>query len=391
MNSEIELMRNIANMEIEHIKQLTREPRNAIQSIPGVVTSGISLDDKGHNITIYIKDRNIIDTIPQQINGIPTKTVVIKEFKLLPLSQSSSLSSLPADADVKIYRPIRPGIAISPTGSWIGTLGAIGYGPNNERIIISCNHIMFQPNPDDNIGWLGQAIYQPYMYCFTNNKIGNLRSYVPIVQTAQVIDNLADVAYATIDPNIQIEETDKYGNTIGSSADPVLNEDVGKCGAATGYTEGKIISLDINIIMQTQAGYRFVDNIIADVVGAQGDSGSVLTSKLDNSAIGVIFGAIVTEEGQWLTVACKARNVENLLGIRFGPVPPPPVVDAKYSCTSGGCNLDIVNGQYNTIKDCLNICPTSEPPKHNFNKCDAIALVTFGVGLIGLYYISKNK
>ena len=387
-NDKIEAMRNIANMEIGHIKQATREPRDTIHSLPGVIGSGISLDKEGYNIMVFIKDRNIIDTIPQQINGIPTKTTVIKEFKLL--SQSSSLS-LPPGIDLNLYRPIRPGIAISPTGSLVGTLGAIGYGPNNERIIISCNHVIFQPKSDDNIGWLGQPIYQPYMHCSKDNKIGNLRSYVPIVPINQYADNLADVAYATIDPNTPIEETDKYGYTIGSSADPILNEDVHKTGAATGYTEGKITSLDLNLVVQTLDTYRFTDNILTDVAGTTGDSGSVLVSKSDNSAIGVIFGGGLTDTGQSFTVASKARNIENLLGIRFGTTPPSPVENAKYSCTSGGCNLDIVNGQYNTIQDCLDICPTSEPPKRSSDTCGTTELITFGIGLIGLYYISKSK
>ncbi len=289
------------------------------------------------------------------------------------------------------YRPIQPGIYISPESNSIGndifnvfktdvgTLGAIGYDMNNKRIIISNSHVISQQQ--FGTGWLGQNIYQPYLNCFTNNKIGNLKAYIPIYKD---IDNLVDAAYATIDSSIQIKETSICGYPIGDSAEPMLGDDVYICGASTGYSEGKIIALNV------RAGYInldetitwFIDQISTNIIADEGDSGSVLLRKSDNATLGLVFG--LSTDG---VVANKAINVENLLGIKFGS--PQTLINQKYTCTEGGCVPDI-NGSYNTIQECETICPTTEPPKRAYNKCT----VMLGVGIVALgsYYLyQKHK
>lgn len=287
------------------------------------------------------------------------------------------------------YRPIQPGIYISPESNEIsndiidvfrynvGTLGAIGYNVNNERIIISNAHVMSQQQ--FGTGWLGQNIYQPRLDCLSNNKIGNLKGYIPIYKDK---DNLVDAAYTIIDPSIQIKETNICGYPIGNSAEPMLNDDVYICGASTGYSEGKVIALNV------RAGYInldetitwFIDQISTDIIAEEGDSGSVLSRKSDNATLGLVFG--LSPDG---AVANKAINVENLLGIKFGS--PQISTNQKYSCTEGGC-LPNINGTYNKIQECEIECSTTEPPKRTYNKCT----VMFGAGMmaLGSYYLYQK-
>ncbi len=285
------------------------------------------------------------------------------------------------------YRPIQSGICISPESNSksnsifdvfkvnVGTLGAIGYGTNNERIIVSNAHVISQQ--EFGTGWLGQNVYQPRLDCLSNNKIGNLKGYIPIYKN---IDNLVDAAYATIDSSIQIKETNICGYPIGNSAEPMLNDDVYICGASTGYSEGKIIALNV------KAGYInpdetitwFIDQISTDIVVEEGDSGSVLSRKSDNATLGLVFG--LSPDG---AVANKAINVENLLGIKFGS--PQTLTDQKYTCTEGGCIPDI-SGSY-TIQECVTVCPT-EDPKRIYNKC---TVIFGGLLIIGCSYYLYQK
>ena len=208
------------NNDISATKNLTQFTRDYIHTIHGVIGSGITLKNNEQQLLVLVNEEtedldHSISQIPKEINGIKVNIKIIQPFKSNPSTQNvnininSYMDIESLDTNITKYRPIKPGITIASESNNsnsitkifntdIGTLGAIGYDSNGERIIISNDHVL--AHSEYNTGWLGQNIYQPYLNCFTNNKIGNLKAYVPILKTE---NNLLDVAYASIDSTIQ--------------------------------------------------------------------------------------------------------------------------------------------------------------------------------------------
>ncbi len=385
--------------DISTTKNLIQFTRDYIHTIHGVIGSGITSKNDEQQLLVLINEETkdldyTISKIPKEINGIKVNIKIIQPFKSNPSIKSMNINSCmnieSLDTNITKYRPIKPGIAIASESTNnnsitkifntdIGTLGAIGYNSNGKRIIISNDHIL--SHSEYNTGWLGQNIYQPRLDCLSNNKIGNLKGYSPILRTEY---NLLDAAYASIDSTIQIEETDVCGRTIGSSAEPMLNDVVSKCGAQTGYSEGTITALNVtagNINPDNSITWWY-DQILTDLTGDSGDSGSVLSRKSDNATLGLIFG--LSTDG---IVANKAIEVERALGISFGSTPHPSIINQKYTCGQGGCVSDD-SGIYNTIQECVSICSTTEPPKMSYNKCTVMFVV--GVAAIGSYYLYRK-
>ncbi len=336
-----------------NVISVTKQSRTELMAHNQVVGHGITKDNGQLKVLVIVKNQDIISELPSSINGIDVKYIVgngVKRFD--PFAVDPEKKRL-----VVKVRPIRPGIAISSIDSGIGTLGAIGYGPNNERIIITNNHVLaFVFRSDIKLGYLGESIFQPVVTPYAEHKVGYLKGFQIADSTWYGADlHYIDASYAIIDEKMPIEETSMGGFVQGSSSVAILDDEVKKYGLRTAFTEGKITAVDVDI--KDELGiFIFKDQILSDIHGDHGDSGSAIIRKSDNSVLGLLWGGVPDSSGKLtLKAICDAYNIEKTFNIRFG-INSPPVdlyADKKWACDIGGPILDI-NDKYTTHYDTYN-------------------------------------
>ncbi|MEM7033501.1 MAG: hypothetical protein AAF629_28375 [Chloroflexota bacterium] len=248
------------------------------------------------------------DLIPKYINQVRTdviETGIMRAF----------------DVHKKPHRPIIPGgISLGHSDVKSGTFGCL-VKRDSEILILSNNHVLANANQARK----GDPILQPGTYDEGNieHQVAVLDSFVPIdfgdepagcqsiellklitrltgkdlgdttTQPAQAI-NFVDAALAKpIDPDQFSREIVGIGTPTGS-ADVGLGEFVKKSGRTTGYTEGRIVQIDVTTsVLYGGKAATFGQQLMADGMSAAGDSGSVILNK-QNQVVGLLFAGSET-------------------------------------------------------------------------------------------------
>lgn len=234
-------------------------------------------------------------------------------------------------------RPLHLGLSIGHQDGGVGTLGAFVSDAKGRDCILSNNHVLALMNQARN----GASIFQPgnpdKWPLANEDEIARLSRFIVIVKGKR---NLIDAALAVIGKDSDGREIDHDSNRIPkgfdypmqgqmiSEADPpesvleLLKKDTPVCkvGRTTGYTEGTIgaVALD-NIHVKTPMGIVVFDDIIqinwesnSKSFSEPGDSGSLVFTKEDRTAIGLHFaGGERRVEGRELKVSysCNIFNV----------------------------------------------------------------------------------
>ena len=240
--------------------------------------------------------------IPKMIAGIPTDVVETGRFRA-----ADSLSSTR-----RSVRPVCAGASVgfADNGKLVaGTITAIVERGGN-RFILSNNHVL----AFENRMALGTDIIQPGALDdgqTPRDRIATLTEFVPL--TAE--GNMVDAAIAALDNAIATKSRFAYRIRLSSvaplSAKPQMS--VAKLGRGTGYTEGQIDDLGIDVQVDFDTGeFSFVDQLLIKGVPTPfadvGDSGSmVVSSGAISQPVAMVFAtspqfALATPIGRVLTI-----------------------------------------------------------------------------------------
>lgn len=294
------------------IQTSVKSGRDRIHKIKGVVGSGITHREltgfgTGYNVIIYLekKDDAVISQLPAEINGIPVAYEVIGKVRKIPCSiidgQCKCTGFTGAFQDR--YRPIKIGSGIInpielPKYCSVGTLGAIAtLNSDGSTVILSNNHVIAYDFPGKRLGKAGDVIIQPGTLDngnSINDRVATLGSWVTIKDSLSG-DNTVDCAYATINSDINIDQTSLCNYIIGKSIAPTGSMAIKKAGRTTGCTSGTITALDVTTTVDysdtiVPALAKFTGQIKTSNNFIQGgDSGSVVVNSTTNEAVGLVF------------------------------------------------------------------------------------------------------
>lgn len=251
------------------------------------------------------------DRLPREVNGHPVDVEQVGTFRRF----------MPAPAmpnpRVKI-RPAQPGCSVGyqdPNNQIImaGTFGAL-VSKGTKRFILSNNHVL----ADENKLPLGSSIFQPGFLDAgsppKNGPIAKLTKFVPLVPGN--VMNKVDCAIAQLNKtNLATNSVLFIGKPKGKTAGQI-DMTVHKFGRTTGFTVGRITSLETDVSVQYEAGtVSFEDQIIivglaAQPFSAAGDSGSLILERSTNKAVGLLFAGSSTH-----TIANHIQDVLSALGV----------------------------------------------------------------------------
>jgi hypothetical protein len=280
------------------------------------------------------------DLIPRNIDAVRTDVVETGVFRAL---------QRPVDR----WRPtIPPGVSIGLRGTGAGTFGCL-VRRGDEIFILSNNHVLANVNA----GRKGDLILQPGHHDggLDADQIALLDDFVlldfgsaseaaeapvkaepPGCQLAGMADmllgllgkkdkpaaqpvtpqkepgmNFVDAALAKpLDPSIFQPDLLEIGRPKGCK-ETDLGQTVKKVGRSTGYTEGRIIQVDVTTaVLYGSRSALFTEQLMAESMSAPGDSGSIVLDE-ENYVIGLLYaGSDSATLINPINPVLKALNVE---------------------------------------------------------------------------------
>jgi len=218
------------------------------------------------------------------------------------------------------WRPIIPGgVSIGHLEVTAGTLGCL-VRRGNQLFILSNNHVLANVNQ----GRRGDPVIQPSQYDNGSaaDRVAELDDYIPIdfgddppgCQSAELVAKVLNFLAKTGGSNHRLttyQETAGLNRMDAALAKPIdasmfsptihqigppqgsrnisLGGQVKKSGRTTGYTEGRIIQIDVTTaVMYGGKSATFTGQLMADGMSAPGDSGSAVLDS-DNYVVGLLF------------------------------------------------------------------------------------------------------
>ena len=298
---------------------------------PGVTGVG----NVGNVLRIYVEGTDT--NIPLEIDGFPVE--VFKTGPIFALVHEIDYSTtdhyhMPYDEDVSlmgtpwivpaksvdalrqsVVRPVPGGVSIGHPTITAGTHGVslrflgINAGLSNNHVLAAGS--TFQQSRAN----IGDPIYQPGPHDGGRDVdiVGNLAWYNPIDVEGS---NLIDAAlWQPTTPDLMSEEVLDIGVPSGIGIANV-GDIVQKSGRTTGLQSAEVI--DINATISVNYGdfkADFHNQIITDVMGGPGDSGSAVFDMTGPNLVGLLFAG-----SNFVTVHNHIRNILDAIG----PIVQPP-------------------------------------------------------------------
>lgn len=213
------------------------------------------------------------------------------------------------------WRPAPGGVSIGHPDITAGTLGAYLW-LDGKAYIVSNSHVI----ANSGLASLGDPVLQPGSFDGgeePQDSIGRLSAFKPF--DTRVL-NKVDVAVAEADPAAVDDRILGLGPWADVRAMRIPEMSVGdtvvKSGRTSGFTDGKILSLDarVRVYGYPQGTVEFEDCMVVEGAVEGGDSGSVVLSVPGGSPVGLLFSGVMGE----YYVACKMSNVLDWLGEQPG-------------------------------------------------------------------------
>jgi hypothetical protein len=338
------------SISMTNILSLKEDSKQKLLERPNVVGVGV-----GYKVTAG-EQTDELAVVALVEKKLPPTALTLSER--VPVRVSNGVLSVPVDVvevgriEALAYkdrvRPAPGGVSIGHYQITAGTLGSLVYDKlNNYPLILSNNHVLANSN-DANIG---ESILQPGPIdggTLANDVIAELERFVPIdfgedsgdcplaegyaratdfltgllgsqhrvrvIKQNQQAVNYVDAAVASpiiaddVTKNIldigEITETEEY----------FLGMEVHKTGRTTEYTTGTIsaVNATIRVSYGGDKVATFEDQIVSGYMSQGGDSGSLLVSRKNNKAVGLLFAG-----SNQATIFNPIERVLALLGIRF--------------------------------------------------------------------------
>jgi len=305
-----------------NILQLRSELEPSLLRRPGITGMG----NVGNTLRIYVEGTD--NDFPSKINGFPVeifKTGPINALSLLvsQYQEPEPISGIPWTVP-KIsvdplrtgkYRPVPGGASIGHPSITAGTHGVslrflgIPRGLSNNHVLAAGSTLQF---PRANIG---DPIYQPGPYDggTLEDAVGSLSWYMPM-DTGGL--NLIDAAlWEPYSPDLLSDEILDIGVPKGRSTVKV-GDVVQKSGRTSGLRSAEVI--DVNATVNVNYGEfsaDFHNQIITDVMGEPGDSGSAVLDMVGPNLVGLLFAG-----SNYVTIHNHIGNVLNAIGPSVPPI-----------------------------------------------------------------------
>lgn len=246
-------------------------------------------------------DLTSTDMVPSTISEVPTDVVEIGVIE--------------AQAFTSRIRPAKPGFSIGHTRITAGTFGCVvrdSCYPCNYYIL-SNNHVL----ANSNAAARGDAILQPGPAdggTFPRDLIARLARFEPISFGNPARYNLVDAAIASPVRSRDIIAAITNLGIPNGITEATLGMNVIKSGRTTETTAGRVIGIDANVgVNYGPSGVAYFRNqILTTDMSQGGDSGSLLLSRSDRMATGLLFAGSST-----VTVHNNISNVMMALKIKI--------------------------------------------------------------------------
>jgi hypothetical protein len=246
------------------------------------------------------------ERLPQEVNGQPVDVEQVGTFRRF-------MPPPPMPNPRTKIRPARPGCSIGFEDLrhqiiMAGTFGAL-VSKGRQRFILSNNHVL----ADENKLPVGSPIFQPGFLDAgsppRNDVIARLTRFEPLVLGAA---NKVDCAIAALKANSLANSSVLFIGPPTGRAPARIDMVVHKFGRTTGFTVGRVTSIETDVSVRYEAGQMtFANQMI--IVGlsdqpfsAGGDSGSLILERASNTAVGLLFAGSATH-----TIA---NHIDDVLG-----------------------------------------------------------------------------
>jgi hypothetical protein len=233
--------------------------------------------------------------LPKSINGLPVdveETGLFRPFAAAAKRPATKAATLNPRTEI---RPAQPGCSVGfqdPTNQFTmaGTFGAL-VSDKTGSYILSNNHVL----ADEDHLPPGSPIFQPGLLDGGNSNTDQIAELTRAVALQVKVPNHVDCAIAKLlKPSLATNQILSIGAPQGT-ADAQIDMTVHKFGRTSGYSVGRISSIDTDVKVQYDAGnLTFESQII--IVGlngaafsAAGDSGSLILERPSNQAVALLF------------------------------------------------------------------------------------------------------
>ena len=230
--------------------------------------------------------------LPKEIGGIPTDIEESGAFRRFQVAAARK-AAMP-NPRTKM-RPAHPGCSIGfqdPANQFVmaGTFGA-AVKDASGTYILSNNHVL----ADENRLPIGAAIFQPGLLDGGNVATDQVAALTRFVTLDLSAPNSVDCAIARVTQNSIVNNAVLHIGAPKGSANAAIDMNVHKFGRTTGYTVGKIASIDTDVTVGYETGdYTFSAQVI--IVGNNGssfsdagDSGSLILQRGTHKAVALLF------------------------------------------------------------------------------------------------------
>ncbi|MBW2738875.1 MAG: hypothetical protein JRE64_08510 [Deltaproteobacteria bacterium] len=301
---------DIQMAKAQEVKEANEEK---ILALPNVLGVGIGYKEIGGKettelcIKVYVekklpqKELSAKEIVAETVDKIKTDVQEVGLIEALPYKNR--------------IRPARPGYSIGHYKITAGTFGCLVRDTCYPcRIhILSNNHVL----ANSNVANIGNPILQPGSVdggTYPADMIARLSRFIPIRFNNPALYNLVDAAIAlpTNHRNVIVSVV-----TLGipkGTVEAILGMSVVKSGRTTQTTAGKVIGVDVTLAVGYGGGKvaHFKNQILTTNMSQGGDSGSLLMSRADQKATGLLFAG-----SSRVTVHNNIANVLIALGVEI--------------------------------------------------------------------------
>jgi hypothetical protein len=269
-------------------------------------TKGKEKTADGPCIQVYVEKKMEVsdlaadDLVPETVDSVKTDVREVGIIEAQPYTDR--------------IRPARPGYSIGHFRITAGTFGCLvrDVCPPCKIHILSNNHVL----ANSNAASVGDPILQPGAHdggVIPGDVIARLSRFVPIRYNDPNNYNLVDAALASPrDLRDVIASVVALGIPKGI-AEATLNLDVVKSGRTTQTTAGRVTGIQATVAVNYGVGVGyFRDQILTTNMSAGGDSGSLLMTRAERKATGLLFAG-----SSQVTVHNNITNVLMALGVEL--------------------------------------------------------------------------
>jgi len=264
-------------------------------------------------INIYVEKKIAKNKLPAE--QLVPETLLVPETSEEIKTDVREVGRIEALTFANRIRPVRPGYSIGHFNITAGTIGCLVRDAcyPYHIYILSNNHVL----ADCNAAVIGDPIMQPGRFdggMLPGDMVARLSHFISIRFGSPDHYNLVDAALAQpTDHRNMIASVVGLGMPRGT-VEAILGMDVVKSGRTTQTTAGKVIGIDATVAVgYGSAGTAYFRNqIMTTNMSKGGDSGSLLMSRTDREATGLLFAG-----SSKVTVHNNIANVLMALGVEI--------------------------------------------------------------------------